>query len=318
MAIRDYAKTSLSKADAAEVGSMFKEMRKDWLKGVERNPSPTIDLAAGRGIMSDRASGGMFGNDAGVLFPGRIARQSFAKDTLPSIESMFKEINKRTVEREYPTSRNAEKYPAGFAPRTTKGAYPMVQYPVDKYPVKNYPAGYTGKSGYPQISKYPGSTYPEPYPKGGNYPVDYPSYYPVTTGDYPRITTGDYPKITTTDYPKITDYPKVTITNYPHTQPYKQTRFGRYTLLPTTTRLYPPPPSITYIPKKKKYGKKGKARQAEEHYIWNETPSLASVFGSGVSMPWASMEAIMSNQFKYPGPGKPKKLPAYFSEKPRF
>jgi len=306
MAIRDYARTSLSKADAAEVGSMFKEMRKDWLKGVERNPSPTIDLVTGRGIMEKMDV------ESAVLFPGRSNRSSFAKEsTPPSIESMFKEINKRSIESEYPTSRAAEKYPAGFAPRTRN------VYPVAQYPTRNYPAGYVGKSGYPSAAKYPGG---KNYPTGGKYPgADYPP------NKYPSGATIDF---TVTDYPRgggydnggidftVTDYPRGGNTDYPPGfQSYNRFKLPFTT---TTTRRYPPPPSITYLPKKKQYGKKGKARRASEWYIWNPTPGFGSVFGQGISMPWISAKEIISTQFRYPGPGKTRKIPAYFSERPRF
>jgi len=377
IAIRDYSK-SLPKTERTEVAGMFKEIRHDWLSGVNRFPSPTVDIVTGKGWLERPRHGW---NEEAVFAPGRregfdsirkdmemnvgeeqnryegmstggleenlqlyLEPSSSTRRGAREISETSREIYPEVVisEREYPTSMGRI-YP------TIRGASNLAAVTISKYPRSVYPERYPTERGYPR--GYQGNDYPKQYPAAVNYipqyPAGYTPNYPVAyVPNYPVSYTPGYPTGYTPGYPPTTPkyppgYPTGYTPGYPPTTPkyppgYPTTKYPPG-YPPTTPPIVPPrtpptqfPPMATtawrdnreitaiYYPKKRMQIKKKKSRKASEWYIWNPVPLAQDVFGSSVSMPWEPITKVVAESIHYPGWGKMKRLPAYFSQKPRF
>jgi hypothetical protein len=260
-AVREYAGT-LPETQRTEVSGMFKEMRMDILRGVERNPEPVIDIVTGKGWLDRPAHGwneeAMFmpGNrGSGLIEPNDITEyppEDMREQTYPSAIT-------RGAENDYlygvATSGlyGSELYvtaigypsPAAVYPNTR----PALSYPITLdtgYPptriLPEYSAGYPAEGKYPLNETYPVGN----YTPGGDYPTKYPSdNLTVYPADYPVNRPPAYPLEYPPGYP--TDYPPNYPPDYPPNYP---PGYPPYTPPPNTPPppIVPPPPPYTPPP----------------------------------------------------------------------
>jgi hypothetical protein len=129
-----------------------------------------------------------------------------------------------------------------------------------------------------------------------------------------------YPKYSGDFYPSFIDLisPRAVISQWGNYAVSELNKADYYTI-GSTTVPYPPYSPPTW-PNDRRRRKKKYSRKTAEWYIWNPVPLFETVFGYNVPSPWMNQKQTTATKtVKYPRPmGKFMKLPAFFSEKPRF